>query len=38
MLQSSLKWTKTSAWAARFVAPIAPDGTKVLKYRFRVSY
>jgi hypothetical protein len=38
MLQSSLNWTKTSAWAARFVAPIAPDGTTVLKYRVRVTY
>ena len=38
MLQSSHEWTKTDAFAARFVVPVAPDGTSVLKYRVRVSY
>jgi hypothetical protein len=38
MLQSSHEWTKTSAWAAQFTAPVAPDGTTLLKYRVRVTY
>jgi hypothetical protein len=38
MLQSSHEWTKTSAWAAQFVVPVAADATAVLKYRVRVTY
>ena len=38
MLQSSHEWTKTSAWAARFTAPVGSEGTAVLKYRVRVTY
>ncbi len=38
MLQASHEWTKTSAWAAQFEVPVAPDGTAVLKYRVRVNY
>ncbi len=38
MLQSSHEWTKTSAWAAQFAAPVSADGTAVLKYRVRVTY
>lgn len=38
MLRSSHEWTKTSAWAAKFMVPVASDGTAVLKYRVRVTY
>ena len=38
MLRSSYEWTKTAAWAAQFIVPVAADGTAVLKYRVRVTY
>ncbi|HYN07545.1 MAG TPA: DUF4139 domain-containing protein [Vicinamibacterales bacterium] len=38
MLQASHKWTKTEAWAAQFMVPVAVDGTAVVKYRVRVTY
>jgi hypothetical protein len=38
MLNSSHKWTKTGAWAARFEVPVAKDGTSVLKYRVKVRW
>jgi hypothetical protein len=38
MLQASHKWTKTDAWAAQFIAPVAVDGTAVVRYRVRVTY
>jgi hypothetical protein len=38
MLRSTHEWTKTAAWAAQFVVPVAADGTAVLKYRTRVTY
>jgi hypothetical protein len=38
MLRSSHEWTKTAAWAAQFIVPVAADGTAVLKYRVRVTY
>jgi hypothetical protein len=38
MLRSSHKWTKTDAWALQFAAPVAADGTAVVKYRVRVTY
>lgn len=38
MISSSHQWTKSSAWAAQFMVPVAADGTAVLKYRVRVTY
>jgi hypothetical protein len=38
MLQSSHPWTKTEAWAAQFIVPVAVDGTSVVRYRTRVTY
>jgi hypothetical protein len=38
MVRSSHESTKTAAWAARFMVPVAADGTAVLKYRVRVTY
>jgi hypothetical protein len=38
MLRSSHEWTKTEAFAARFMLPVEPDGASVLKYRVRVTY
>ncbi|MBI3484087.1 MAG: DUF4139 domain-containing protein [Acidobacteria bacterium] len=38
MLESTYKWTKTSAWAAQFNVPVAKDGTSVLRYRVRVRW
>ncbi|HXT71578.1 MAG TPA: hypothetical protein VN700_17610 [Vicinamibacterales bacterium] len=38
MLNASHTWTKTDAWAAQFVAPVAADGTVTVKYRVRVTY
>ena len=38
MIRSSHQWTKTEAWAAQFMVPVAVDGTAVLKYRVRVTY
>jgi hypothetical protein len=38
MVRSSHEHTKTAAWAARFMVPVAADGTAVLKYRVRVTY
>jgi hypothetical protein len=38
MLNSSHQWTKTAAWAAQFMVPVAADGTAVLKYRVRIGY
>ena len=38
ILRSSHDWTKTAAWAAQFMLPVAADGTSVLKYRVRVTY
>ncbi len=38
MLESSHRWTKTEAWAAQFMVPVAVDGTSVLRYRVRVTY
>jgi hypothetical protein len=36
--RSSHEWTKTSAWAAQFMVPVAADQEAVLKYRVRVTY
>jgi len=38
MISSTLPYTKTDAWAARFTVPIAPDEAATLKYRVRVTY
>jgi hypothetical protein len=38
MVRSTFEWTKTSAWSAQFVVPVAVDGTSVLRYRVRVTY
>ena len=38
MLNASHKWTKSDAWAAQFLVPVAADGTALVKYRVRVTY
>src|SRR5437660_7666656 len=38
MLYSSYKYTKTAAFAAQFIVPVAKDGTSVLKYRIRAKW
>jgi len=38
MLNSSYKYTKTSAWAAQFNVPIDKNGTSVLRYRIRAHW
>jgi hypothetical protein len=38
ILSSTFPGTKTEAWAARFMVPVAVDGTAVLRYRVRVTY
>jgi hypothetical protein len=38
MLNSSYKYTKTSAWAAQFNVPVEKNGTSVLRYRIRAHW
>lgn len=38
MISSSHDHTKTAAFAAQFMVPVAVDGESVLKYRVRVTY
>lgn len=38
MMRSSHRWTKTDAWAAQFVVPVAADGETTVSYRVRVTY
>jgi hypothetical protein len=38
MLTSTYKSTKTAAFAAQFIVPVAKDGTSVLKYRIRARW
>ena len=38
VLTASHEWTKSAAFAAQFIVPVAVDGTAVLKYRVRVTY
>ena len=38
MLSSTLKYTKTAAFAAQFQVPVAASGTSVLRYRVRVRW
>jgi hypothetical protein len=38
MLSSTYKYTKTAAFAAQFMVPVAKDGTSVLRYRIRATW
>jgi hypothetical protein len=38
MLNSSYKYTKSSAWAAQFNVPVDKNGTSVLRYRIRAHW
>ncbi|HEV8383864.1 MAG TPA: DUF4139 domain-containing protein [Candidatus Acidoferrales bacterium] len=38
MVDSTHKWTKTSAFAAQFLVPVVKDGASVLRYRVRVRW
>ncbi len=38
ILDSTFKWVKTAAFAARFTVPVAANGESVLKYRVRVRW
>jgi hypothetical protein len=38
MLNSSYKYTKTSAWAAQFNVPVDKNGTSILRYRIRAHW
>jgi len=38
MIRSSHEWTKSDAWAGRFMVPVAADSASVLKYRVRITY
>ncbi len=38
MLESNYKYTKTAAFAAQFLVPVAANGESVLKYRVRVRW
>ena len=38
MLSSTYKYTKTAAFAAQFIVPVAKDGTSILKYRIRARW
>jgi len=38
MLNSTYKYTKTSAWAAQFNVPVDKNGTSVLRYRIRAHW
>jgi hypothetical protein len=38
IVNSSHEATKTAAFAAQFIVPIASDGSQVVKYRVRVTY
>jgi hypothetical protein len=38
MLRATHEWTKTDAWASRFIVPVAVDGEARLNYRVRVTY
>ena len=37
MLHASHKWTKTAAFAAQFMVPVAADAEQVVKFRIRVN-
>ncbi len=38
ILDSTFKWEKTAAFAARFIVPVAANGESILKYRVRVRW
>jgi len=38
MISSSHEYTKTAAFAAQFMVPVAADSESVLNYRVRVTY
>jgi len=38
MLSSTYKYTKTAAFAAQFIVPVAKDATSALKYRIRAKW
>ena len=38
MLESSHRWTQTSAWAAQFTVPVTADQAGTLRYRVRITY
>jgi len=38
MLSSTYKYTKTAAFAAQFIVPVAKDGTSILRYRIRTHW
>jgi len=38
ILESSFKFEKTAAFAARFTVPVAANGESVLTYRVRVRW
>jgi len=38
MIDSTFKWEKTAAFAARFTVPVAANGESILKYRVRVRW
>ncbi|MBZ5513412.1 MAG: DUF4139 domain-containing protein [Acidobacteriia bacterium] len=38
ILDSTFKWEKTAAFAARFTVPVAANGESILKYRVRVRW
>jgi hypothetical protein len=38
VLNASHEWTKSAAFAAQFMVPVAAEQTAVLKYRVRVTY
>jgi hypothetical protein len=38
MLDSTFKYEKTAAFAARFAVPVAANGESILKYRVRVRW
>ena len=38
ILKSTHAYTKSDAWAAQFLVPVAADSTTTLTYRVRVTY
>jgi hypothetical protein len=38
MIDSTFKWEKTAAFAARFTVPVTANGESILKYRVRVRW
>jgi hypothetical protein len=38
ILRSTHTWAKTDAWAAQFMAPVAPGATTTVRYRVRVVF